>query len=71
MTKLGPEARIRRRREELGMSRRQLADESGLAPSRVWATENAGSDVDPADRERVVDALNRRAERISKLHPIT
>lgn len=70
MTKLTVEDRIRRRREELGLSRRELAELTGLPISRIWANEHTGDNISDEDRAQIVDALNDRVATIAKLPPI-
>lgn len=71
MTKLTAEDRLRRRREQLGLSRREVAELAGLPVSRVWASEQTRVGVTDEDRERIVRVLNERVSEIAKLPPIS
>lgn len=61
--------RIRQRREDLGMSRRELATATGLPTSKIWTGEH--QPIDDASRKRIVVALNSRAALIAKLPPLS
>lgn len=71
MTKLSAEERLRRRREELGLSRREVAEMAGVPVSRIWASEQTKVGVSDEDRKKIADALNERVASIAKLQPIT
>ncbi len=68
MTKLTEPDRIRRRRETLGLSRREVAELTGLPMSKIWASEH--EKIDTETKAQIVSALNARAEAISKLPPL-
>lgn len=68
MTKLTEADRIRRRREALGLSRREIAELTGLPTSKIWASEH--EKIDPAAKAKIVTALNARIDAISKLPPL-
>lgn len=69
VTKLTAEDRLRRRREELGLSRRQVAEMTELPVSRIWASEQPGLATEEV-RAIIVAALNQHVEKLSKLAPI-
>jgi transcriptional regulator with XRE-family HTH domain len=71
MTKLTAQDQLRRRREQLGLSRQQVADMTGLPVSRIWASEQTKVDVTPEDRQKITSVYNRRVEEIGNLHPIS
>lgn len=70
MTKLSAEDRLRRRREQLGLSRKAAAELTGLKVSRIWASEKTDVKVDTETRKKITEAYNRKAAEIGSLPPI-
>lgn len=70
MTKLSAEDRLRKRREDLGLSRREAAELAGLKVSRIWASEQTKVGVDPETRAKIAGAYNKKAEDMANLPPI-
>lgn len=71
MHKLTAEDRLRRRREELGLSRRELATLAMVPESQIWAAEHTGERVNPDTHVRLIQALNRRLNTVRELVPIS
>jgi predicted transcriptional regulator len=67
MVKLPAEAKLRRRREELGLSRREVAERAKLPVSRIWAAEDPNGEIKDEDREKIVDVLNEHKNHIAAL----
>lgn len=70
MTKLTAEDRLRRRREQLGLSRRAAAELAGVKVARIWASEQSTVKVDPETRAKIAGAYNKLSQEIGELPPI-
>lgn len=68
---LAPEDQLRERRTTLGLSRREVAEEAAVPVSRVWAAEHKDVGVEPEDRKKIVDVLNKHVQQIASLQLIS
>lgn len=63
---------LRQRREDLHISRRELAESAKVSVFRVWQSENpeVRDEVSDADIFKICSALDNRLAKLSRLRPL-